>query len=161
MELPKKTRDVYLYLPNRMMNIYPTVNLFSNIDLMTGIKGKQPFFYKSTNFKESADVIDLGRGIKIEKKTGKIIVGKQKVAINNFTKTFYDKKGKLQVQAQTISRGANLNVIFMSNYKKFLVVENSVYNSLYFQLFVLENHDKELFEPTILTPLVKVYKLKI
>jgi dolichyl-diphosphooligosaccharide--protein glycosyltransferase/undecaprenyl-diphosphooligosaccharide--protein glycosyltransferase len=160
-KMPKKTRDVYLYLPNRMMNIYPTVNLFSNIDLMTGIKGKQPFFYKSTNFKESADVIDLGRGIKIEKKTGKIIVGKQKVAINNFTKTFYDKKGKLQVQAQTISRGANLNVIFMSNYKKFLVVENSVYNSLYFQLFVLENHDKELFEPTILTPLVKVYKLKI
>ncbi len=160
-ELPKKTRDVYLYLPNRMMNIYPTVNLFSNIDLMTGIKGKQPFFYKSTNFKESGQVIDLGRGIKIEKKTGKIIVGKQKVAINKFTKTFYDKKGKLQVQAQTINRSSNLNVIFMSNYKQFLVVDNSVYNSLYFQLFVLENYDKELFEPTILTPLAKVYKLKI
>lgn len=160
-KLPKKTRDVYLYLPNRMMNIYPTVNLFSNIDLMTGAKGKQPFFYKATNFKESKDVIDLGRGIKIEKKTGKIIVGNNKVAINNFTKTFYDKKGKLQRQVQTINRGANLNVIFMSNYKQFLVVENSVYNSLYFQLFVLENYDKELFEPTILTPLAKVYKLKI
>jgi undecaprenyl-diphosphooligosaccharide--protein glycosyltransferase len=32
---------------------------------------------------------------------------------------------------------------------------------LYFQLFVLENYDKELFEPTILTPLAKIYKLKI
>ena len=160
-KLPNKTRDVYLYLPNRMMNIYPTVNLFSNIDLMTGIKGKQPFFYKATNFKESGQVIDLGRGIKIEKKTGKIIVGKNKVAISNFTKTFYDKKGKLQVQTQTINRVANLNVIFMTNYKQFLVVENSVYNSLYFQLFVLENYDRDLFEPTILTPLAKVYKLKI
>jgi undecaprenyl-diphosphooligosaccharide---protein glycotransferase len=159
--LLKKTRDVYLYLPNRMMNIYPTVNLFSNIDLMTGIKGKQPFFYKSTSFKENKDVIDLGRNIKIEKKTGKIIVGKQKVAINRFAKTFYDKKGKLQKQVQTINKTSNLNVIFMSNYKQFLVVENSVYNSLYFQLFVLENYDKELFEPTILTPLAKVYKLKI
>ena len=49
----------------------------------------------------------------------------------------------------------------MSNYRQFLVVENSVYNSLYFQLFVLEDYDKELFEPTILTPLAKVYKLKI
>ena len=49
----------------------------------------------------------------------------------------------------------------MSNYKQFLVVENSVYNSLYFQLFVFENYDKELVEPTILTPLAKVYKLKI
>jgi len=160
-KLPTKTRDIYLYLPNKMMNIYPTVNLFSNIDLMTGVKGKQPFFYKSTTFKESTDFIDLGRGIKIEKKTGKIIVGKQKVAINNFAKTFYDKKGKLQKQVQTINRSSNLNVIFMSNYKQFLVVENSVYNSLYFQLFVLENYDKELFEPTILTPLAKVYKLKI
>ncbi len=160
-KLPKKTRDVYLYLPNRMMNIYPTVNLFSNIDLMTGIKGKQPFFYKSTSFKESKDVIDLGRGIKIEKKTGKIIVGKQKVAINHFIKTFYDKKGKLHKQVQTINKTSNLNVIFMSNYKQFLVIDNSVYNSTYFQLFVLENYNKSLFEPTILTPLVKVYKLKI
>ncbi len=160
-KLPKKTRDVYLYLPNKMMNIYPTVNIFSNIDLMTGTKGKQPFFYKSTTFKESTEIIDLGRGIKIEKKTGKLIVGKQKASINNFTKTFYDKKGKLQKQVQTINRAANLNVIFMSNYKQFLVVENSVYNSLYFQLFVLENYNKELFEPTILTPLTKIYKLKI
>jgi dolichyl-diphosphooligosaccharide--protein glycosyltransferase/undecaprenyl-diphosphooligosaccharide--protein glycosyltransferase len=160
-KLPKKTRDVYLYLPNRMMNIYPTVNLFSNIDLMTGVKGKQPFFYKSTNFKETKDFIDLGRGIKIEKKTGKIIVGNQKVPIHSFTKTFYNNKGKLQKQVQTINPTSNLNVIFMSNYKQFLAVENSVYNSLYFQLFVLENYDKELFEPTLLTPLAKVYKLKI
>ena len=161
-KLPKKTRDVYLYLPNRMINIYPTVNLFSNIDLMTGVKGKQPFFYKSSDFKESGDFIDLGRGIKLEKKTGQLIIGNNKVAINNFTKTFYDNKGKLQKQVQTINRNrANLNVIFMSNYKQFLVVENSVYNSLYFQLFILENYDKVLFEPTILTPLAKVYRLKI
>ena len=160
-KLPKKTRDVYLYLPSRMMNIYPTVNLFSNIDLMTGVKGKQPFFYKSTNFKETKKFIDLGRGIKLEKKTGKLQIGKQSIAINKFAKTFYDKKGKLQKQVQTINRTSNLNIIFMSNYKQFLVVENSVYNSLYFQLFVLENYDKELFEPTILTPLAKVYRLKI
>jgi dolichyl-diphosphooligosaccharide--protein glycosyltransferase/undecaprenyl-diphosphooligosaccharide--protein glycosyltransferase len=159
-QLPKKTRDVYLYLPNRMINIYPTVNLFSNIDLMTGIKGKQPFFYKSTNFKESKDFIDLGRGIKIEKQTGKIIVGNQKVSLKRFVKTAYLKNGKLQKQVQTINPSANLNVIFMSNYKQFLVVENSVFNSLYFQLFVFENYDKELFEPIILTPLAKVYKLK-
>jgi len=160
-KLPKKTRDIYLYLPNRMLSIYPTVNLFSNLDLMTGIKRRQPFFYRSKNFKESKSFIDLGRGIKIEKATGKIIVGKQKVSINRFVKTFYDNKGKLHKQIQTINHNANLNVIFMSNYRQFLVIENSVYNSLYFQLFVLENYDKELFEPTLLTPLAKVYRLKI
>ena len=160
-KLPKKTRDVYLYLPNRMMNIYPTVKLFSNIDLMTGVKGKQPFFYKSTNFKENETFIDLGRGIKIEKQTGKLVVGNNKVNLKRFVKTAYDKKGKLQTQVQNINPSGNLNVIFMSNYKQFVVVEDSVYNSLYFQLFVLESYDKSLFEPTILTPLAKVYKLKI
>ena len=49
----------------------------------------------------------------------------------------------------------------MQNYGQFLVVDEKTYNSTYFQLFVLESYDKSLFEPTILTPLVKVYKLKI
>jgi dolichyl-diphosphooligosaccharide--protein glycosyltransferase/undecaprenyl-diphosphooligosaccharide--protein glycosyltransferase len=49
----------------------------------------------------------------------------------------------------------------MQNYNQFLVVDEQTYQSLYFQLFVLENYDKELFEPTILTPLAKIYKLKI
>ncbi|MEA2029007.1 MAG: peptide transporter, partial [Campylobacterota bacterium] len=160
-KLPNKTRDIYVYLPNRMLNIYPTINVFSNIDLMTGTKGKQPFFYKSTNFKEIGQIIDLGNNIKINKQTGKLQVGKQEVSINKFTRTFYDSKGKLQKQEQTINPTSNLNVIFMSNYKQFLVVGNSVYNSLCFELFVLENYDKDLFEPTVLTPLAKVYKLKI
>ncbi len=160
-QLPAKTRDIYVYLPNRMMNIYPTVTLFSNIDLMTGVKGKQPFFYKSNNFKEDKKLIDLGSGIKIYKQTGQLQVGNKKVPIKNFVKTFYDKTGKLQKVVQTINKSSNINVIFMSNYKQFLVVEDKVYNSLYFQLFVFENYDKNLFEPTILTPLAKVYKLKI
>jgi len=159
--LPKKTRDVYLYLPNRMMSIYPTVNLFSNIDLMSGEKRDQPFFYRTTSFKETKDFIDLGRGIKIDKMSGELIVGSNKTPLRRFVKTTYDKKKKLQKQVQTMSRSSNLNVIFMSDYRQFLIVENSVYNSTYFQLFVLENYDINLFEPMLLTPLVKVYKLKI
>ncbi|MEA2017542.1 MAG: peptide transporter, partial [Campylobacterota bacterium] len=106
-------------------------------------------------------IIDLGNNIKINKQTGKLQVGKQEVAINKFSRTFYGKNGKLEKQEQTINSTSNFNVIYMTNYRQFLVVENSVYNSLYFQLFVLENYDKDLFEPTILTPLAKVYKLKI
>ena len=157
--LPKKTRDIYLYLPNRMLGIYPTVNLFSNIDLMTGLKGKQPFFYKSVNYRENKNFIDLGHGIKIDKNTANLIVGNNKIAINHFAKTFYNKNKKLQKQIKTINPSASLNIIFMSDYNQFLIVENSIYNSTYFQLFVLENYNKNLFKPIILTPLAKVYKL--
>ncbi|WP_456470914.1 hypothetical protein [Caminibacter sp.] len=35
-KLPHKTRDIYFYFPYRMADIYPTVAIFSSIDLKTG-----------------------------------------------------------------------------------------------------------------------------
>ena len=160
-KLPKKTRDIYFYLPNRMLNIYPTVTIFSNLDLMNGQKRKRPFFYVSSTIKDGNRFLDLGRGVKIDKKTNFLIIGKDEVPIRKFVTTKYDKNRKLHIQDQKFNPQATLNVVYRSDYGQFLVVDDTVYNSLYFQLFVLEHYDEKLFEPTILTPLVKVYKLKI
>jgi len=160
-KLPSSSRDIYLYLPNRMIDIYPTINLFSNINLMNGEKGKQPFFYFTKKFKDYDNLIDLGNDIKVMKITGELQVGNQLISINNFVKVYYDSTGKLQKQVQTINNDSTINIIYMYDYNQFLVVDNSVYNSTYIQLFVFEDYDKELFEPVILTPLVKVYKLKV
>ena len=43
--LPKKTRDIYLYLPYRMLNIFPTVSVFGNLDLTTGKAERKIAFY--------------------------------------------------------------------------------------------------------------------
>jgi len=160
-KLPKKTRDIYLYLPNRMMGIFPTVTLFSNIDLMTGIKRARPFFYKSNSIRDTGKTIELGNNIRIIKAKGQIQIGKQTININNFAVTQYNNKGKLQKQIQTIDRNSPISVIYMKNYNQFLVLDSKMYNSTYIQLFVLENYDKELYEPVILEPLSKIYKLKI
>lgn len=160
-KLPQSSRDIYLYLPNRMIDIYPTINLFSNINLMNGEKGKQPFFYFTKKFKDYDTLIDLGNDIKVMKITGELQVGNQLVSINNFVKVYYDSTGKLQKEVQTINDDSTINIIYMYDYNQFLVVDNSVYNSTYIQLFVFEDYDKELFEPVILTPLAKVYKLKV
>jgi dolichyl-diphosphooligosaccharide--protein glycosyltransferase/undecaprenyl-diphosphooligosaccharide--protein glycosyltransferase len=159
-KLPSKTRDIYIYLPNRMMNIYPTVNLFSNLDLMTGIRNEQPFFFITRYFREIKDIIDLGRGVKLDRKIGKLTMGNRQITLKRIVKTVY-KKGKLQKQIQKIDSSSNINLIYMSDYNQFIIVDDDTYNSLYFQLFVFENYDKTLFEPTILTPLVKVFKLKL
>ncbi|MEA3315765.1 MAG: peptide-binding protein, partial [Campylobacterota bacterium] len=160
-KLPIKTRDIFLYLPNRMMGIFPTVTLFSNIDLKTGQKKPRPFFYQSTNFKEAGNNINLGNNINIIKNKGEIQIGKQKFRLNNFVITAYDKKGKLRINSQTINKNSPINVIFMKNYNKFLVLDNKTFKSTFIQMFVLENYDKKLFEPVILNPLTKIYKLKI
>jgi undecaprenyl-diphosphooligosaccharide--protein glycosyltransferase len=158
--LPKSTRDIYLYLPNRMLNIYPTVQIFSNLDLMTGIQKQRPFFYKANRFQDKKEIIDLGKNISVLKREGKVRIENKKIPINKFTITHYN-NGKLGVQTQSINPKANLNVIYMKNYNQILLVDNSIYNSTYFKLFVLEQYDKSIFEKVILTPLAKVYKLKI
>jgi dolichyl-diphosphooligosaccharide--protein glycosyltransferase/undecaprenyl-diphosphooligosaccharide--protein glycosyltransferase len=160
-KLPKKTRDVYIYLPNRMMGIFPTVNLFSNLDLMTGQKYPQPFFYNSNRFKQNAQGLDLGRGVQFYSKTGEIQIGNQKIKLNSFITTAYDNKGKLKVNKQTMNRNSSYYVIYMRSYNQFLVLDKKMYDSLYIQLFVLENYDKNLFEPVIMDPLSKIYRLKI
>jgi len=160
-KLPAKTRDIFLYLPNRMMGIFPTVTLFSNIDLNTGQKQSRPFFYQSTRFKETGNNINLGNNINITKNRGEIQIGRQKLKLNSFVITTYDKKGKLRVRSQTIDKNSPISVIFMQNYHRFLVLDNKTLKSTFIQMFVLENYDKNLFEPVILNPLAKVYKLKI
>ncbi|MDF1884358.1 peptide transporter [Sulfurimonas sp. SAG-AH-194-C21] len=160
-KLPKKTRDIYIYLPYRMLNIVPTVALFSHMDLMTGKKKQNPFFYVSRQFKDSNSKIDFGRGIVLDKTTSNITVGTQVVPINRFVKTSYDKDMKLHTDVQVINTTANINVIFMSNYNTFLILDEKMYNSLYIQLMVLENVNSELFEAVILNPNVKIYKLKV
>lgn len=160
-KLPKKTRDIYLYLPNRMLNIFPTVRLFSNIDLMTGNKGTRPFFYQSKSFKDSGNIIELGNNIRIIKNKGAIQIGKETFKINNFAITEYDKKGVLHKKIQTLDKNSPISVIYMKSYHQFLVLDKNMYYSSFIQMFVLENFDKNLFEPVIFNPQAKVYKLKI
>ncbi|MFT7004971.1 MAG: undecaprenyl-diphosphooligosaccharide--protein glycosyltransferase [Sulfurimonas sp.] len=160
-KLPKKTRNIYFYLPYRMLNIFPTVNVFSNINLMNGDKKTAPFFFMSRNFKETDKSIELGRGVSLNKEDNTITIGKSKIPLKRVISTFYDKNSELQKKIRLVNLGANFNLIYMADYKTFLVVDDAVYNSLYIQLMVLEEYDKSLFEQVITNPHAKVYKLKI
>ncbi len=160
-KLPKKTRDIYFYLPYRMLSIFPTVNVFSNLDLMDGKQDKAPFFFISRNFKETQNDIDLGSGISLNKQDNSLMIGKEKVALRRVVNTFYDEKMKLQKNIRLADFSAQLSLIYMADYQTFLVVDEDTYNSLYIQLMVLEEYDKSLFEKVITNPHAKVYKLKI
>ncbi len=160
-KLPKKTRDIYFYLPFRMMNIFPTVAMFSNLDLMSGNTIRRPFFYKTNRFREKNGIINLANGIYFNQKKGLIKVGKQEVPVRDFYITAYDKNKKLIRQRKVFNEKANISIIYMKSYNTFLVLDNAMLNSLYIQLFVFNNYDENLFTPVILNPNAKVYRLKI
>ncbi len=160
MKLPKKSRDVYLYLPLRMLNIFPTISKFSELDLMNAKKLRKGFFYQALRFKNTKNKIIFPASIYIDKAKGTIHIGNQIVPIKLFVKIGYDNRLKLRKNIQKL-HPYGFNVIFMESYKRFLIVDPTIYNSTYIQLFVLENYDKKLFEPVVLDPRVKVYRLKI
>jgi len=159
--VPSKTRDVYFYLPYRMMGIFPTVAQFSNLDIMTGKTVRQPFFYQSNRFQDSASELNLGSGVVLNKTKGTLKIGQQEVPLKRFVKTGYTPEKKLLVEQNAMHPNGQMSVVYMQAYNTFLVLDEAMFNSSYIQLFVLENYDEKLFEPIILEPHAKVFKLKI
>jgi len=159
--LPQKTRDIYFYLPFRLLNIYPTMALFSNIDLMSGQKGRSPLLLVSRSFKDLGSKIQLGANAFLDKRTLNLTLGGKTTPIRRFVKTKYTTDMKLAKSVQLVNFTSDISVIYMENYNTMLIVDEKTYNSLFIQLFVLENYDKNLFEPVVLSPQAKVFKLKI
>ena len=160
-KLPAKSRDVFLYLPMRMLDILPTVKIFSNLDLSTGHPLSKPFFYSTQRFQDSGNVIQFGNGIALLKQEGMIQIGQQKVPLGEFIKVRYNQNGKLDINRKTITPMGPITVIYLESYQRFLILDNEYLNSTFIQMYVFENYDKTLFEPVILDPLVKIYKLKV
>lgn len=158
--LPQKTRDVYLYLPWRMMDIFPTVALFSNLDLNTPDDRQQPFFYASSSIQDTGKTIEVGNGITILKDKNVLKIGNQEVPIKSFYQVGYNTANTLQINEQSFS-SAGINIIYLASYGRFLIMDDFYLNSTYIQMFVFEHYDKKLFEPVTLDPMTKIYKLKV
>ncbi len=160
-ELPEKSRDIFLYLPMRMLDILPTVKLFSNLDLSSGSPISKPFFYSSQRFNDSGNAIQFGNGVALLKNEGKVQIGNQKVPLGEFIKVGYNQQGQINVNRQVITPMSRISIIYLESYQRFLILDNEYLNSTFIQMYIFENYDRALFEPVILDPLIKIYKLKI
>ena len=156
--LPKLKENVYYFLPLEMLNIFPTVAIFSSIDIKTG-KRQSHFFYKSTQLKQNGGVLYIGNGIKLYLNKSLIQIGRSVVPVKSFDVVAYNRTGNI-IKQHSDFRDRGLRVVFMKSYGIFLVMDDFYYNSSYIQMFVFENYDKKLFKPVILTPRVKIYKVE-
>lgn len=160
-KMPPKTRDVFMYLPYRMMEIVPTIALFSNLNLSTGAPYNANLFATATFEKEENGTIYLSDNIKLEKTGAKLTINNQEVSIKEFITTSYGSDNKFNKTVQTLDFSSNISVIFMKSYNQFLIIDSKMKDSTYIKLFVLEDYDKNLFEQVLTSPYSKIYKLKI
>lgn len=160
-ELPEATRDVYLYLPLRMLDIFPTVAIFSRLDLNTGTVYRRAFYYATSRFNDTADHVNLGRGIVLDKRKGVLRMGQTEMPVQAFYTTKLNKDGSVSSSQSLVRMDGRVSVIFMASYRKFLVVDNDMLNTNFIQMFVLGNYDHDLFESVLMSPFVQIYKLKV
>ncbi|MBW1649841.1 MAG: peptide transporter [Deltaproteobacteria bacterium] len=160
--LPEKKEDIYLYLPFRIVRnqILPTIRAFCNLDIMTGRHYKMPLFYQTKQFIDNPDTIMMGNGFRFLKKTGKIKQMGKTLELNSLIITGYDKKGVFNKRIIEYNPMSDIYLIYMQSYGELFLMDKQVYNSLFIRLFVLEDYDKNLFEPVIIDPWTKIYRLK-
>ena len=160
-ELPKKTRDIYLYLPYRMLRIFPTVAVFGNLDLTTGKREREMFFSSTGLTSNEKGILTFRNGMVFDSTRGEITLGKQKVKVKNFIITQNTKQNKVQIRSQKYHINGSYCIVYMKSYNKFIVMDSETFNSTYVQMFMLEKYNKNLFELVISSPYSKIYKLKI
>ncbi|WP_172199891.1 STT3 domain-containing protein [Campylobacter sp. RM16188] len=158
-KLPNKTRDIYYYLPDAMMHIFPVALQFSRLDLSSGKKYEDLLFHIGRPYSLSKDRIDIGNGFSISNDATTLSFAGEKIPMNTYYETNYNEKEELVVKKFERDKDGKIYVVYMKDYGRFLVLDKQSLDSTYVQLFVFENYDKELFEPVLLNGAVKIYKL--
>ena len=158
--LPEKTRDVYLYMPFRMMRIFPTVGMFGNLNLKTGKPLRRIKFYSSSVANQQGGRIVLENGIVLDINKGLIELGRSVQKIQSIDMVEYRPEGKSVVQSELKHLDGDYGVIFMKSYGTVVVVDKETYNSAFVQMFILDKHDINLFELVVSSPYSKIYRIQ-
>ncbi|BAF70358.1 STT3 domain-containing protein [Nitratiruptor sp. SB155-2] len=154
---PKLNRDIYLILPHRMFDIFPTVAYFSERNLNTGKVYSRKFYYKNRVVQKGGKlyigqlIVDLRRAV--------ILIGNQQAPIKNVYIIGIDQNGKSHYKEQKI-RDKGLSLIINKSFGEAIIADNKYINSIFFQMYLFDNYDPMLFEPVILSPWMKIYRIK-
>jgi len=158
--LPPKTRDIYLYLPFRMLNIFPTVGVFGNLNLKTGKKERNILFYPTRAIQQNGTKVVFQNGIVLDSSNGSLKLGKSLQKVYRFDQVKLDSKANPKVESSIMHLDGNFCVVNLQSYNKVIIMDKETYNSAYVQMFMLGNYDKNLFELVISSPYSKIYRVK-
>jgi len=159
-KLPKKTRDIYLYFPFRMLNIFPTVMLFGNLDLDTGKSERNAIFYVSIALSNNNGMIKFQNGIQFDSKKGELAIGRKHEKVKHYVITQHMQNDTINVFSHTYHRDGNMIVLYAKTYNRFIVMDEETFKSMYVQMFFLGKYDKNLFELVVSSPYSRIYKVK-
>lgn len=154
-KLPPKSADIYLYMPYRMFDIFPTIASFGRQNLLTGENTNDMQVMSAVLSKHENGVLVLNNGFIVDLNNGTISSQNKSFPLKQFIQA--NDKG---TQMQEFNSDATYSIIYKADMGTFYIVDDKTFNSAYIQMFLLGNYDKNLFELVVSSPYSKIYKLK-
>ena len=143
-----------------MMEIFPTVAIFGNLDLTTGKKERPIRFYPSRAISQHNGIIDLANGISFDSIQGTIDIRNNTEDVKYFVTTSNLKNGHMRVEEHVLHPDGQSVAVYMKSYGQIVVMDEKTFHSTYVQMFMLEKYNKDLFELVVSSPYSKIYRLK-
>lgn len=140
---------LYFILPWRMLEIFPSIMRFSQIDLTNGKIPKLDFFALSIS--EKNEMVEFKNGIKLNKNTGEVLS-------QDFNTTIQKSIDLQNHTTQSFDDTSTLMAIFLPNGKTLLCAE-SYLETFYFKGLFFEQLDKNLFQKVLKNDKITIYKL--
>ncbi|PIE20080.1 MAG: hypothetical protein CSA66_01525 [Proteobacteria bacterium] len=164
---PAATRDIYLYIPHKMLNILIPVERFSadarrDTSAHAG-KPRRAFAHVAPRYKKAkgSNIVDLGRGYRFDKETALVRAKRgPDVKIRTLAVVQTTKDGAVVGRKRVVHEDGRLDLVNMRSYGSALLVDHQIFNSVLFQLYIFEDIDERYFEKVIQHPYGKVFRVK-
>lgn len=159
----KKTRDVYLYMPARMSLIFSTVASFSFVNLENGELDKAFTFSTAYPLDIINGEIYLSNGIVLSDDFRSFKINDNKLPVHSLIEINSIKESDYKITQ--IDPKAQFYIFYLKDsaipYAQFILMDKTMFESAFVQMYFLGNYDKNLFDLVINSRDAKVFKLKI
>ena len=157
---PKKSREIFIYMPYKMVGIFSTVMLFGNLDLVTGDKLKDAIYYSGYVRRVSGAKITLSNGIVFDQNRGEVYFGRRVFKVKNFIETINQSSGDIKLRPRVYHQDGRFAVLYLKTYRKVVIMDLDTLNSNFVQMGLLGHYDKSLFDLVVKSPYGRIYRVK-
>ncbi len=154
------THTKYIYMPARMIDIFPTIYSMSNKNLLTG--EKFPYtLYIGKNAKKIGPQWEIDSSIKINLETGMMNSPQGNIKIAQYIEVDPSNGAKPKTNVTLFKDATSkISLVFFKGYNKIMLLDENALNSAFIKMFFFEEFDENLFELRIRNNHAKLYRVK-
>jgi len=162
---PPATRDVYLYLPHRQLNLMLAIERFSgDARRAADAPARRPFGLFSPGLQRQGDVIGFADGVAFDQASGLLSLRADGGQVHQRPAAALWQVALMQdgsIRSRLTRRYADVgaHVVLLESYGAALVLDQALFDSFYVQTYVFDRYDPSLLEPVARTPWGAVFKL--